>query len=96
VSAADAIQLDTLDQVATVLRRVRPGETVEVAAPDRQYRVTATEAIPIYHKIALRTLPAGADVRKYGDVIGRLTAPVAEGALVHLHNLRSRRAARGD
>jgi hypothetical protein len=58
--------------------------------------VTATEAIPIYHKIALRTLPAGADVRKYGDVIGRLMAPAAEGALVHLHNLRSRRAVGAD
>jgi len=48
--------------------------------------------LPMGHKIALRALPEGSPVRKYGEVIGRLTEPVAAGDHVHIHNLASQRA----
>ena len=37
------------------------------------------------------SLPAGAEVRKYGVVIGRLDAGVEAGDHVHVHNLQSKR-----
>ncbi|HIE52644.1 MAG TPA: altronate dehydratase [Armatimonadetes bacterium] len=46
----------------------------------------ATE-VPRGHKIALRPLPAGAPVHKYGQVIGFATRPIASGEHVHTHNL---------
>lgn len=47
------------------------------------------------HKVALKPLPSGADVVKYGVVIGRLVRPVRVGEHVHTHNLESLRG-RGD
>ena len=49
------------------------------------------EAVPLGHKIALRDLPEGADVVKYGVRIGRAVKNVREGDYVHTHNLRSAR-----
>jgi altronate dehydratase small subunit len=51
--------------------------------------------IPHGHKIALSSLARGADVLKYGVVIGQLIHPVAAGEHVHTHNLESLRG-RGD
>ena len=39
------------------------------------------------HKIALHDLRVGEPVRKYGQVIGLATAPIAAGDAVHTHNL---------
>ena len=92
MSRTDAILLDRGDNVATVLRRIEPGETLRVAGPEGGVQLTAAEAIPIFHKIAVKALRSGSDVLKYGESIGALTADAAKGALVHVHNLRSRRA----
>jgi altronate dehydratase small subunit len=51
--------------------------------------------IPHGHKVALTSLAAGAEVVKYGVVIGRLVRAVAAGEHVHTHNLESLRG-RGD
>ncbi|MGI9500343.1 MAG: UxaA family hydrolase [Geminicoccaceae bacterium] len=92
MSAGEAILLDQADQVATVLRTVQPGETVVISTPDGERHVVAREVIPMCHKIAMTSLSAGSDVVKYGETIGILIADVEEGALIHLHNLRSKRA----
>ncbi|MFL6073693.1 MAG: UxaA family hydrolase [Mycobacteriales bacterium] len=52
--------------------------------------VAARDAVPAGHKVALRDLPAGAPVHKYGQLIGYTTAPVAAGEHVHAHNLEFR------
>nr|WP_243738389.1 altronate dehydratase family protein [Cellulomonas shaoxiangyii] len=49
--------------------------------------VTLTAGVPRGHKLAVRALPAAARVHKYGQVIGRTTAPVAPGEHVHTQNL---------
>ena len=46
-------------------------------------------------QLALRDLPAGTIIRKYGEAIGALTEAVGRGGHVHVHNLRSRRARGG-
>ncbi|MFL6721968.1 MAG: UxaA family hydrolase, partial [Sphingomonas sp.] len=61
------------------------GERFEVAG--RQIEVR--EDIPNGHKIALRDMPAGATVRKFGWPIGELTTAVVAGGHVHTQNLRT-------
>ena len=77
------LRLDPRDDVATALRPLEPGERLEV---DGEI-VDVREAIPFGHKVALRDLPSGAEVRKFGWPIGALTAPVQAGAHVHAHNV---------
>jgi predicted homoserine dehydrogenase-like protein len=77
--------LSAEDNVAVALRRIAPGEALEV---DGQ-RLVAAEAIPMAHKIAIRPIPSGAVVVKFGVPIGRATAGITAGALVHVHNVRS-------
>ena len=43
--------------------------------------------VPAGHKVALRDIPPGGQVRKYGQVIGVATGPIAAGEHVHTHNL---------
>jgi hypothetical protein len=54
-------------------------------------RVRTLEPIPFGHKVAVRAVAAGEGVRRYGVVIGRAQQPIAEGAHVHVHNLKSTR-----
>jgi hypothetical protein len=86
----DAVIVHPDDDVATALRPLAAGEPVRIDGAAAAG--TAAEAIPLGGKLALRDLPAGGPVRKYGEVIGETTAPVPPGGLVHVHNLRSRRA----
>ncbi|MGQ0661548.1 UxaA family hydrolase [Sphingosinicella sp.] len=78
IEAPGLLTLHPDDDVAVALRPLDAGERLDVEI---------AEAIPRGHKVALRALPAGAEVRKYGSPIGRLTAPVAAGDHVHSHNL---------
>jgi altronate hydrolase len=59
---------------------LRPEDDVAVA-------VRELPGVPRGHKVAVRALAAGAKVRKYGQVIGVATAPIAAGEHVHTHNL---------
>ena len=88
----DAIALDDGDSVATALRRIDKGSAIAVGYPDRRIDLAVQEDIPIYHKIALDDLPAGAAVRKHGHVIGHATEAITAGTLVHIHNVRGKAA----
>ncbi len=48
---------------------------------------TSRGLIPPGHKVALRHLPLGQAVRRYNQVIGYATQPIAAGDHVHVHNL---------
>jgi altronate dehydratase len=73
------IRLHPDDDVAVARRRLLAGENVA--------GLTVRDAVPPAHKVALRDLPAGAPVRKYGQGIGRATVAIPAGAHVHTHNL---------
>ncbi len=75
------------DNVAVAVAALEPGETLRLEAGP----LTVHEAIPFGHKVALRDIPAGASVIKYGEVIGKATAPIAAGRHVHVHNVVSAR-----
>ncbi|MEM9442603.1 MAG: UxaA family hydrolase [Pseudomonadota bacterium] len=90
----DAIALHGDDHVATVLRPINEGDVVNVSSPNGMVQIIATEAIPIFHKIALRPLRNDSDILKHGDSIGTSISDIEAGAHVHVHNLRSKRALR--
>lgn len=62
-----------------------------VTADNSSFRLTAREDVPIGHKIALKDLAEGDTAIKYGEDIGRITAPVQKGEHVHVHNLKTKR-----
>ncbi|QLH79375.1 UxaA family hydrolase [Halosimplex rubrum] len=79
------------DTVATALADLDAGERLDDADPS----VTVAEEVPFGHKVALADLDVGETVRKYGEVIGEATEPIAAGEWVHTHNCESTRG-RGD
>jgi altronate hydrolase len=74
-----ALQLHPSDDVLVALDPIERSELVE--------GVTALDAIPSGHKIAVHAISAGAAVHKYGQVIGIASADIPAGAHVHDHNL---------
>ncbi len=62
-----------------------------VTADDSDFELVALHDIPIGHKVALTDLKEGDTAIKYGEDIGRFTAPVHKGGHVHIHNLRTKR-----
>jgi altronate dehydratase len=79
------------DNVALAVRPLQNGETVEAD----KLQVTVSQAISAGHKVALRSIAAGEMIIKYGQAIGRATAPIPAGTHVHAHNVESLRG-RGD
>lgn len=49
--------------------------------------VTVSGLVPPGHKVATRAIAVGEPVRRYGQVIGTATQPIAPGQHVHTHNL---------
>ena len=78
-----ALLLAPDDDVAVVTGDLPAGTLLEHAGA----RIVVARTVPRGHKVATRTLAAGDPVHKYGQVIGRATAPIAPGDHVHTHNL---------
>ncbi|WP_172327947.1 UxaA family hydrolase [Mangrovicoccus sp. HB161399] len=75
-----ALHLHSGDNVLVALRAVPAG----MALPGG---LSAAEPIPAGHKIARTAIAPGEAVRKYGQIIGAATQPIAPGAHVHVQNL---------
>lgn len=86
-----AIVLHPADDVAVLVAAVVAGDRVAIRGAQTGLRLVAGATLASGHKLALHDLEAGREIRKYGEVIGQLTAPVAAGDHVHVHNLRSLR-----
>ena len=86
---ARAIQIISSDNVATLFDDCPAGEEIVVTGNDAGARLRALEHVAEGHKVALRPIPEGAAVIKFGTPIGRATRSIAAGAWVHLHNLAS-------
>nr|CBA29558.1 hypothetical protein Csp_A12750 [Curvibacter putative symbiont of Hydra magnipapillata] len=57
--------------------------------------ITISGLIPPGHKVAVRAIAAGEPVRRYNQIIGTATQPIAAGQHVHTHNLAFSRFDRG-
>ncbi len=60
---------------------------IEAGADLPQEGVTAKEVIPAGHKLAVRAIPVGTAVRRYGQIIGFASIDIEPGQHVHTHNL---------
>lgn len=85
------IVISARDNVATALETLPAGRALDI----RGETITALDAIPRGHKIALQAIAAGTPVLKYGSPIGTASCDIAAGAHVHTHNVASGRG-RGD
>lgn len=89
------IVLHTDDNVATCLANLKRGEVAEWTHRGERLEIRLGNDVPFGHKFAIAEIPAGTEVRKYGEVIGIASKSIAAGAHVHVHNVDSARA-RGD
>ena len=79
--------IDPRDNVVTALEPVTKGERCMVRTDRGEESFAALQDIPMGHKLAVRAIPAGSAVIKYGSAIGDATADIAAGEHVHSHNL---------
>lgn len=86
-----AIIINEKDNVATAIAALKVGATVALELQGRKEKVKLLSAIPMGHKFALREIPIGTDVIKYGEPIGQATASIRRGEHVHVHNVVSHR-----
>ncbi len=86
-----AIIINEKDSVATAIVPLKVGTMVSLDFLGRKEKVKLRSAIPMGHKFALRDIPKGSDVIKYGEPIGQTTASIARGEHVHVHNVVSHR-----
>ena len=89
-TAWNAVVIDTADNVAVALMELTDTAVVERGTAIE--RVVLREPVASGHKFALRDIAAGDPVIKYGQTIGIAKSDIAEGAGVHVHNVRSNRA----
>jgi hypothetical protein len=86
-----ALVISDRDNVATALEPIPAGREMTL----KGQTVRVADAIAPGHKFALRDIPAGAPILKYGSRIGTASQAIAAGAHVHVHNVVSDRG-RGD
>jgi altronate hydrolase len=74
--------------------RLNPADDIVIACCDLEAgtsllkeKLTCAERIPAGHKVATRSIDAGSPVRRYNQIIGFATKPIAAGQHVHVHNL---------
>jgi len=90
-----AILIDRKDNVATALRQLQQGDSVQVGIEDYSVTTPLLQDIPFGHKYALKDIRKGEGVIKYGETIGLATENIQQGQHVHVHNIESQKG-RGD
>lgn len=90
-----AIIMNPKDNVATLLSDVDKNEMVQARLGETSTEERVREPIRFGHKFALSRIHKGANVVKYGEIIGRATRDIEKGYHVHVHNVESLRG-RGD
>ena len=89
------IRIHPKDTVAVALQplsrgaRVRPEDYAPTAPGKASRGFLLREDIPAGHKFALRDIPKGTCVIKYGESIGIAAQDIPQGAHVHTHNLKT-------
>lgn len=81
------------DVVGVAVADIEPGPDVRgrIQNGGGDITVTAVDAVPLGHKIALRDIARGEQVIKYGTAIGRATQDIRTGQHVHVHNVKGER-----
>jgi altronate hydrolase len=75
------LKLGAADDVVVALKPVTAGQSLN------GLQLVASSDIPAGHKLAIHSIAPGQPVRKFNQIIGFATQPIAIGELVHTHNL---------
>ncbi|MBL8377919.1 MAG: UxaA family hydrolase [Burkholderiales bacterium] len=78
---AATLRLNPADDVVIAARELPAGTIIAAEG------VTARQRIPSGHKLATRAVAVGQPVRRYNQIIGFATQPIAPGDHVHVHNI---------
>ena len=82
------LRLHDDDNIVVARVEVPAGTSIpDGANGDTPTGFTASEPIGLGHKVASRPIAVGEPIRKYGQVIGYSTEPIATGQWVHVHNV---------
>ena len=76
-----------------VVDQIGAGEEVSgwVMETDETIRMTATEVVPLGHKLALKDISVGETIFKYGQDIGKAVGDIRQGCHVHVQNVKTKR-----
>lgn len=85
----DYIKINKNDNVIVALRDIAKGDEITVLSDGEKLRLEAAEDIPAGHKAAIRDIPAGEAVIKYGFCIGNAKEDIHAGQWVHVHNIKT-------
>lgn len=95
ISEQTFILLHEADNTITALTDLFQGQELVIGADETPESVVVQQDIPYAHKFARVPIAEGADVKKYGEVIGIATAAIQPGEHVHVHNVEGKRAQGG-
>lgn len=85
-----AMMINPKDNTATTLDEIETGDKVSLVSKSGPVgEITARQAVPFGHKLALARIDQGDKVLKYGEVFGLATQPINKGDYVHVHNVDS-------
>ena len=79
----EVIKIHATDNVAVALADLTEGQLIEID----ETTITLRGPVARGHKLALRDLPAGSQIIKYGLPIGHAKEDIAKGMHVHNHNI---------
>ncbi len=85
-----AMRINPDDNTATALNDIDAGETISLVSKSGPVgEMTARQAVPFGHKLAVVDIIKGDKILKYGEVIGLATQQISNGEHVHTHNVIS-------
>ena len=85
-----AIVLNAADNVATLLGDARAGDSCRLEG-EASGEAKLAQDVAFGHKVCIVDTDEGANIVKYGQVIGRARHPIRVGEHAHVHNIESRR-----
>jgi len=79
------LQIHPADNVAVATLPLEGGKQIAVG----DVTVLVPKNLPLGAKVAIKPIPTGGKIYKYGEPIGSATEDIALGDYVHTHNLHS-------
>ena len=88
-SFRQAVHVNDRDNCVTLSEPAKAGDSIRYAdSTGASFTVTALSDIPKWHKAAIRDIPEGGEVIKYGERIGNALCDIRTGDYVHCHNVK--------
>jgi len=91
----NVIVIHESDNVGNAVEDISAGSMAVYSSSGGTNSLEAADDIRFGFKIALKEIPEGSDIIKYGEVIGRAGRTILPGEMVHVHNVEGKRG-RGD